>query len=102
MPVSEDGVLLIVLTAVDGKSLTRFPAPHCAFAAVQVGRDLLPRFQSFLWGVPRRHPKTPAEDYTRGHANHAGFNLGSGTILVDPVEEELGSDGELVPGVAEE
>src|SRR6478752_6281369 len=49
---SEDGVLLLVLAAVDGKSLTRLPAPDGAFAAVEVGGDLLPRLQSFLWDVP--------------------------------------------------
>lgn len=36
------------------------------------------------------------------HTHHAGLDFGSGTILVDPVEEELGSDSELFPGVSEE
>src|SRR5581483_1721187 len=53
----EDGVLLLVLAAVDGKSLARFPAPDGAFAAVKVGGDLLPGLQSFLWDVPLRHGK---------------------------------------------
>ena len=34
--------------------------------------------------------------------NHSGRDLGSGTILVDPVEEEQGSDSELFPCVSEE
>jgi hypothetical protein len=52
MPVGEHGILPFVLAAVDWKSLSRFPAPDGAFAALQVGRDLLPRLQSFRWGVP--------------------------------------------------
>jgi hypothetical protein len=66
MPVSEDGVLLFVLTAVDWKTFSCFPAPDRAFAAIEVGGDLLPRFQSLLRGVSQWHPKTPAEDYTTG------------------------------------
>jgi len=61
MLVSEDRVLLFMLAAVDGKSLRRLPAPNSAFAAVQVARDLFPRLQSFLRGVPLRHPQTPAQ-----------------------------------------
>src|SRR5580698_10430884 len=38
----KDSILLFVLAAVDGESFTRLPAPHCAFAAVQVPSDLLP------------------------------------------------------------
>jgi len=36
------------------------------------------------------------------HANHTGLDAGSWAILVYPVEEEPGPDGELFPGVAEE
>jgi hypothetical protein len=36
------------------------------------------------------------------HTNHSGLDLGSRTILVDPVEEELGSDSKLFPCVSEE
>src|SRR5437763_10275399 len=53
----EDGVMLLVLAAVDGKSLPRLPAPDGAFAAIEVGGDLLPGLQSFLWDVPLRHVK---------------------------------------------
>src|ERR1051326_8388724 len=68
MPVREDGILLFVLAAVDRQSFSHLPAPYCAFAAIQVSGDLLPGFQSFLWGVPHWYVKTPAEDYTRGYA----------------------------------
>jgi hypothetical protein len=57
--VGEDGVLPFVFTAVDWESFTRLPAPDGAFAATELGRDLLPRFQSFLRGVPLRHRKAP-------------------------------------------
>src|SRR5450631_1025332 len=55
VPEREHGVLLFVLTSVDRESLSGLPAPDRAFAPVQVARYLLPRFQSFLWGVPLRH-----------------------------------------------
>jgi hypothetical protein len=35
-------------------------------------------------------------------ADYAGLDLRRGTILVDPVEQELGSGGEPFPGIAEE
>jgi len=58
----------LVLTAVDWESLHGFPPSHRAFTAIQISGDLLPRFQRLPGGVPLRHPKTPAEDYTRSYA----------------------------------
>ena len=36
------------------------------------------------------------------HTSHPGFDAGSWTIVINPVEEELAADGELFPSVAEE
>jgi hypothetical protein len=36
------------------------------------------------------------------HTDYAGLDPGGGTIIVDPVEEELSSGGEPLPGIAEE
>ena len=36
------------------------------------------------------------------HAHHAGLNLVSRTILIDPVEKERSSDRELISRVSEE
>ena len=62
--VRKDRVLLFMLATVNWQPLTRFPASNSTLAAVEVPSDLLPGVQSFLWGVPLRHLKTPAEDYT--------------------------------------
>jgi hypothetical protein len=67
------------------------------FHPLGYGRPSLPSYLTSL--RPRDERQRWFEDI---HTNHAGFDLGSGTILVDQVDEELGSDGELTPGVAEE
>jgi len=72
VPEGKDGVLPFVLTAVDWQSLRRFPAPHSALTAPLISRNLLPSFQRFLWDIRFRHPKTPAEDYTRSGAAKLG------------------------------
>src|SRR6202041_3105450 len=60
--------------------------------------------------IRARQVAGPASDLETNHrdrledvdTHHTRLNLRSGAILVDPVKEELGSDGKLFSGVAEE
>src|SRR5689334_25432236 len=61
----EDSVLFFVLPAMDRKSFNRLPTPDRTFAPVQIGGNLLPRFQSFLRSIPLWHHRTPAKLYQR-------------------------------------
>ena len=59
MSVGEDCVLSLVLAAMDGKPFTFLPSPDRAFASIQVGGYLLPRFQGFLRSISLWQLETP-------------------------------------------
>src|SRR5215475_150367 len=75
VPEGEDGVLLFMFAAMDGKAFGRFPAADGPFAPVQISSDLFPGFERLLRSIALRHDKTLAQDYSRTHKSTRGCRL---------------------------